>query len=53
MSLPVWIFVYSDGTIFAICDEHLKSLAYRVGVIEIINIQTKESFTTEQILGKD
>jgi len=53
MSGPVWIFVYSDGTVFAICKEHHKSKAHRVGVTQIINIQTKKTFTPEQIFGKE
>ncbi len=48
---PLWIFVYSDGRIFSICDEDFQSSAYRFGVIEVINIETRESFTPEQIFG--
>ena len=51
MSSPVWIFIYSDGRIFGICDLDFKSPSYREGVEEIINIKTQESFTPEQIFG--
>lgn len=53
MSEPVWIFVYSGGTIYTVCDEHKKSPAYRVGLNQIIKVQTRELFTPEQIFGKE
>jgi len=51
MSTPVWIFVYSDGSIFSVCDIDFKSTCYRNGVSQIINIESKESFTPEQLFG--
>jgi len=46
---PVWIFVYSDGRIFAICENDFRSPSYRIGVEKIINMNTKASFPPEQI----
>lgn len=51
MCSPVWIFVYSDGSIFAICEKDFKSKPYQSGVIEIINIETQESFSPDQLFG--
>ncbi len=51
MSAPIWIFVYSDGSILSICDIDFKSPGYRFGVSKIINVESKESFTPEQIFG--
>lgn len=48
---PVWIFIYSDGRIFAICENDYNLLIYRYGVKEIINIQSKVSFTPGQLFG--
>ncbi len=39
---PVWIFVYSDGRIFAICDDDYNSPSYRIGLKIIINIKTRQ-----------
>jgi hypothetical protein len=50
-SSPVWIFVYSDGRIFSICNEDYKSTAYRFDVTEVINIETKVSMTPKQAFG--
>ncbi len=51
MSLPVWIFVYSDGSILTICESDFKSPAYRNGVEKIINIKSQENFTPELLFG--
>lgn len=48
---PLWIFIYSDGSVFAICEHDLKTQAYQLGVTEVINIKTQESFSPEQIFG--
>lgn len=48
---PSWIFVFNDGSVFAICDNDLKNPAYQLGVEEVINIKTQESFKPEQIFG--
>ena len=48
---PVWIFVYSDGRVFAVCDEDFKSPSYRIGLLKIVNIKSKEVFTPEQLFG--
>lgn len=51
VSSPVWIFIYSDGRIFAICEKDFKSPSYQIRVEEIINIKTHESFTPQQMFG--
>jgi len=51
MSLPIWIFVYSDGSILTICESDFKSPAYRNGVSKIINIESQEVFTPEFLFG--
>jgi len=51
VSDPIWIFIYSDGSIFAICDKDFENPAYRVGVTEIINMETQESFKPEKLFG--
>jgi len=48
---PVWIFIYSDGRIFAICNDDFKSPSHRIGVQKIINIKSRESFTPEKLFG--
>ncbi len=48
---PVWIFIYSDGSVFAICENDLKTPGYQLGVVEVINIKSQESFSPEQIFG--
>jgi len=48
---PIWIFVYSDGSIFSICEKDFKSAAYRLNVIEVINIESQQSFKPEEIFG--
>lgn len=51
VSSPTWIFIYSDGRIFAICDNDFKSKSYQEGVEKIINIESQEEFTPEQLFG--
>jgi len=48
---PIWIFVYSDGRIISICENDFKSSSYQLGVIEVINMKTRESYKPEQIFG--
>ena len=48
---PSWIFVYNDGSVFAICEADLKNPTFTTGVEEVINIKTQESFTPQQIFG--
>lgn len=50
-SKPLWVFVYSVGDIFVICDKDFQSPAYRFGVEKIINIETQECLTPEQAFG--
>lgn len=50
-SSPVWIFVYSDGRVFAVCDEDFKSPSYRLKLFKIVNIKSKKVFTPEQLFG--
>ena len=52
VSDPIWIFIYSDGSIFAICKDDFKNPTYRVGVTEIINMETQESFAPEKLFGE-
>jgi len=49
---PVWIFVYSDESVYIICDKDFESPAYRLDVIKIINIESQESFTPEKLFEK-
>lgn len=49
---PIWIFTYSDGTVFVICQKDFKSPAYRHGVKKIINIESQECFTPAEIFGE-
>ena len=49
---PIWIFLYSDGSIFAICQKDFKDPAYQTGVIEVINLETEQSFKPSQIFGE-
>lgn len=51
VSSPVWIFIYSDGRIFSICNEDYKSTAYRFDVVEVINMESQISMTAEQAFG--
>ncbi len=51
VSDPVWIFIYSDGSIFAICKEDFSNSVYQSGVEEVINIESQESFTPQKIFG--
>ncbi len=48
---PIWIFVYSDGNVFVICEKDFDSPTYRYDVKKIINIKSQESFTPEEIFG--
>ena len=48
---PTWVFIYDDGTNWAICEKDSKDPAYQYGVKEIIKIETRESFTPAQIFG--
>lgn len=48
---PVWIFTYSDGSVFAICNNHVKNPAYHIGLEKIFKISTQEEFSLEQIIG--
>ncbi len=48
---PYWIFLYSDGSVFAICENDLKNPTYQLDVEKVINIKTQESFTPTQIFG--
>lgn len=48
---PSWIFVYNDGSVFAICDADLKNSALQLGVEEVINIKTQESFDPKLLFG--
>ena len=48
---PVWIFVYEDGRIYAICDEDYLSIAYRINVKHVINIKTHVSQTAKEAFG--
>ena len=49
----VWIFLYSDRTVFTMCDEHFKEPNYRFGLIKVINIKTKEGFKPDEIFGDE
>jgi hypothetical protein len=51
VSDPVWIFTYSDGSYFLICNNDFKSPGYRVGVTEIINMETQQVFTPDILFG--
>ena len=48
---PVWIFIYSDGSIFAVCDDDFSNPTFRIGVKEIINLDTQESVSPENNFG--
>ena len=48
---PVWIFGYSDGSFLLVCNSDFKSPGYRVGVTEIINMESQESFSPGQLFG--
>jgi len=48
---PVWIFSYSDGSFFLICDNDFKNSTYQINLIEVINIESQESFTPGQLFG--
>ena len=50
---PVWIFVYSDGRIYAICDEDYHFKAYRYDVKFVINIKSKISQTAKEAFGNE
>ncbi len=53
LSSPNWVFIYSDGRIYAICEKDFRSPSYRIDVKEIINMITKESFTPEHLFGDE
>ena len=48
---PSWIFVYNDGSILTLCQNHVKNKEYKIGVEEVININTQESFSPGQFFG--
>ncbi len=50
---PTYLFVYEDGKIFGICDEHFDSTAHRCFVKWVIDIKTREKFSPSQIFGED
>lgn len=50
---PVWIFCYSDGSFFAICDNYFYSEGHRVGVTKIIDMRTRNEYTPEQAFEKE
>ena len=50
-NVPIWIFSYSDGSFFLICENDFKNPGYQINLQEIINIETQESFTFEQLFG--
>ncbi len=52
MCPPVWLFVDPDGGVFSICEKDFKSKSYQHNVIEVINIETQQSFTPQQIFGE-
>lgn len=50
-SLPVWIFCYSDGTFFGICDNDFKSPEFQLGLDRIVKIETGEVFSPGDLFG--
>ena len=48
---PIWIFSYSDGSFFLICSNDFKNPQYQVDLIEVINIETQESYSPDQLFG--
>ena len=48
---PVWIFSYSDGSFFLICEKDFKDKKYQIELEEVINIKTQESFSVDQLFG--
>lgn len=48
---PVWIFSYSDGSFFLICESDFKNPSYQINLQEVINLESQESFTPGQLFG--
>jgi len=48
---PIWIFSYSDGSFFLICEKDFKNPSYQIDLEEVINIESQESFTPGQLFG--
>ena len=48
---PVWIFTYSDGSFFLVCNKDFKNSQYQINLEGVINIETQESFTPAQLFG--
>ena len=49
---PSWIFVYENDEVYAICDEHFESLEHRFYVTPVINFETREMYSPENIFKK-
>ncbi len=49
---PIWIFIYSDGSIFTVCANDFLNPIFRSNVKEVINMVTQESFSPEKIFGE-
>ena len=47
----VWIFLYENNEIYSICEEHFKSLAHRINVKKVVNIQTQQGYEPTEIFG--
>lgn len=48
----MWIFVYNDDSIFSICKTHFYSIAHRINVRDVVNFQTKISYTPKEIFAQ-
>ena len=39
-----WIFVYNDGEVYSICEDHFFSRAHRTSVKNVVNFQTRVKY---------
>ena len=39
-----WIFVYTDGEVYSICEDHFYSRAHRTSVKNVVNFQTRVKY---------
>lgn len=39
-----WIFVYTDGEVYSICEDHFYSRAHRTSVKNVVNFQTRAKY---------